>query len=327
MESLIYYPTFEPPNETWLKFALLYFEEFKPIVPYGNRDELSDNFKKVMDNSDLVTLYSPEYEDGYHASLNAIEEADRILKAPYERSHLFKEINLRRKWENPNNWSFEVYKGKFSNDWLDFCRDNNIGKETQNGILLPEELAFIYMTYLAKGIAFKESAAIITDNNAFDSFTNFSKSGNLRAIRRHDFAKGIVNLLVPQNLHKISITKALKFRRDSRELIKAFNSELDNVQHKISEGYSGQDFIDKYNKTSSDIGFEILKFGVGLAAIPFAFYALIENPNALTPSYVKEVFGAIGAVLGGTYGLHKGLRDTTTKRYCKKYITNLERLR
>ena len=34
------------------------------------------------------------------------------------------------------------------------------------------------MTYLAKELAFRESAAIITDNNRFDNFTNYARGTN-----------------------------------------------------------------------------------------------------------------------------------------------------
>ena len=34
MRSMIYYPGFEVQKDEWLKFALLYFEELRPIIPY-----------------------------------------------------------------------------------------------------------------------------------------------------------------------------------------------------------------------------------------------------------------------------------------------------
>lgn len=61
--------------------------------------------------------------------------------------------------------------------------------------------------------------------------------------------------------------------------------------------------------------------------IPFAAYILLQNPNSTTPEYVKEILGGLGIILGGGYSLNKGLKDSQTRRYCKKYLTNLERLR
>src|SRR5690606_26587104 len=103
----------------------------------------------------------------------------------------------------------------------------------------------------------------------------------------------------------------------------AFNNELDNVQSKISEGYSHRDFIDSYNDIYSEYSKEILLQGLGLASIPFAAYILIQNPVATTPDYTKEILGALGIILGGGYALNKGLKDNQTKRYCKKYLINL----
>lgn len=327
MEPLIYYPTFEPPSDIWLKFSLLYFENFKPIVPYNRRHLISDNFRLVEQETDLVTLYEPRYEDGHRASLQAIEEVEKILRNTYDRSPLFRQVNVLRNWNNPTNWQFLVFREKFSDNWVYFCEENNLGRQTQDGLLMSEELAFLFMTYLAKEIAFHESAAIVTDNNRFDNFTNYARSTYATIDRKTKFAKGIFNLIVPKNLSQISIGHVIDFRNRNRNLLRAFNSELDNVQDKISEGYSHQDFIDSYNNIYSEYSREILTQGLGLASIPFAAYILLQNPNSTTPEYIKEILGALGIILGGGYTLNKGLKDNQTKRYCKKYLTNLERLR
>lgn len=327
MEPLIYYPTFEPPNENWLKFSLLYFEQFKPIVPYGKRHLISDNFRNIRDNTDLIELYSPEYNDSYKATLKSIEETEKILAKPYEKSFLFKEINLQRKWTNPANWNFEIYNEKFSHEWIHFCLENNIGRQTNNGILLAEELAFLYMTHLAKEISFSTNSAIITDDHKFDNFTSYQR-GYVPAIeKRNKFAKSVINLLVPNNLKAISFDKLITFRNKNRELLKAFNNELLAVQNNISDGYSGQDFIDSYNSIYSELTKEIILLGIGVASIPFAAYLLLKNDTATNPEYIKEILGAIGVLFGGTYAIRKSLVDSKTKRYCKKYLTNLERIR
>jgi len=329
MEPLIYYPTFEPPTDIWLKFSLLYFENFKPIVPYCRQHLLSANFRRVENETDLVTLYSPEYNVGYRASLQAIEEAKKILNNTYERSYLFGQIDVLRNWRNPSNWTFLVCREKFSEEWVYFCESNNIGKRTpdSDGILLPEGLAFLFMTYLAKEIAFIKSAAIITDNNRFDNFTNYSRVTTPTIDNRTRFAKGLFNLLVPKNLADIPFERLIEFRNQNRRLITSFNSELDNVQNKIGNGYTHQDFIDRFNNIYSEFNENILLQGFGIASIPFAAYILIKNNQATTPEYVKEILGSLGIIFGGGYSLSRVLKDKETKRYCKKYITNLGRLR
>ena len=327
MEPLIYYPTFEPPTESWLKFSLLYFENFRPIIPDNRANQLSDNYRRILDNTDLINPYNPAPDIGYRASLKAIEEVQKIFEHRYERSLLFNSINLIRKWQNPESWNFNVYEEKFSFPWADYCERNNIGRRTNTGIALPEELAFLFMTFLAKEIAFEESAAIITDNNRYDNFTNHTRSTTPSLNRRTKFAKGIINLLIPQNLAEIPFERLIEFRQNNRENLRAFNNELQNIQEKIGQGYSEQDFINSYNNIYSEFSRQVVLTGIGLASIPFAAYMLIQNPIATTPEYVKEILGALGIIVGGGYALNSGLKDNQTGRYCKKYITNLERIR
>lgn len=327
MEPLIYYPTFEPPNESWLKFSLLYLENFRPIIPDNRHHNLSDNYQRIINETDLINPLSPSYDLGHRASLNAIEEVEKIYKNVHQRSFLFDNSNLIRKWKNPDNWTFQIYQEKFSMNWADYCVEKNIGIQSPNGIMLPEELAFLYMTFLAKEIAFEESAAIVTDNNRYDNYTNYSRSTTPSLNRRTRFAKGIINLLIPQNLSQIPIERIIQFRERNRDYLRAFNSELDNIQQKIGQGYSEQDFINSYNNIYSEFSREVLLLGVGIAAIPFAAYMLIQNPLATSPEYIKEILGALGVTIGGGYALNRALKDNETGRYCKKYLTNLERIR
>jgi len=326
MEPLIYYPTFEPPTEIWLKFALLYFENFKPIVPRERTYHLSDDFRRIIDNTDLVSLYSPDYSDGYNASLVAIEETERYFNAPHSRSFLLREHNVITKWQNPDNWKFEVCQEKFSIDWSQYCLEKNIGRRTNEGILLPEELAFLFMTFLAKEVAFKESAAIITDSNKYDSVTNFYRASTPSINGINCFSKNIIQLLVPTDLEGVSFSKLIAFRNRNRDLIREFNLQIEKVQDKIASGYSDRDFIDSFNNVNSEIAKEILRFGLGTVAIPFAFYTLLHNPAALESAYSKEVLSALGVVVGGVFGLRKGLKDNRSRRYCKKYFSELETL-
>lgn len=327
MEPLIYYPTFEPPSETWLKFSLLYFENFKPIVPYERQHLLSDNFRRIQNETDLVTLFNPSHQLAYRASLHAIEEAEKIIEDVHARSFLFGKINVLRDWQNPDKWNFLVYGEKFSPKWTSFCLENRLGRRTRDGLLMPEELAFLFMTYLAKEIAFTESAALITDNNRFDNFTNYTRFTKPTIDTKTKFAKGLFNLIVPKDLNEIPFEKLIRFRNQNRHLLQSFNSEIDNVQMKISEGYTHRDFIESYNNIYSEFSREVLSLGLGISSIPFAAYMLIHNPKATSPEYIKEILGSLGLILGGGYALNKVLKDTQTRRYCKKYITNLERLR
>lgn len=60
MKSIIYYPGFEVQNEKWLKFALLYFEELRPIIPdmlISENRYLSQTAIKIMQDTNLIRPY------------------------------------------------------------------------------------------------------------------------------------------------------------------------------------------------------------------------------------------------------------------------------
>jgi hypothetical protein len=183
------------------------------------------------------------------------------------------------------------------------------------------------MTQLAKEIAYDKDAAIITDNIKFDNYTNLSRTFLTRDQKRDQFAKGIINLLVPQNLSQISFRKLIKFRNNNRDLIRAFNKELANVQDFIGDGLTERKFVERFNNIYSEISRTVLVPGVGIASIPFAAYILMNNPHALVPEYIKEILGGLGVILAGIYSLNKLLSDTKNIRYCKKYLINIERLK
>jgi len=198
---------------------------------------------------------------------------------------------------------------------------------TGNGILLPEELAFLFMTHLAKEISYIRNGAIITDNVKFDNYTNFSRVSNPQIQQRNKFAKGIINLLVPSNISEISIDKLIKFRNANEKRIKAFNRQIDLMEESVGNGVTEKDFIESYNDIYSELSHEILLMGVGIASIPFAAYMIISNPEAFSAEYIEVILGSLGIGLGGTFAVRKALIDTKEKRIVKKYLANVERLR
>lgn len=109
-------------------------------------------------------------------------------------------------------------------------------------------------------------------------------------------------------------------------MLTAFNFELENIQHNISNGYSSQEFINSYNRIYGEFTKEVVLLGLGVFAIPFATYLLITNKATMSAEYIKEVLSDVGIFIGGGYAIRKSLFENKSKRYCKKYLTNLRSL-
>ena len=226
------------------------------------------------------------------------------------------------------HWPFRLcFPEKFSFHFGEYCEDHGIGQRNGEGLLLPKELAFLFMTHLAKEISHERNGAIITDNVEFDNYSNFSRVHDPRIRTRLKFMKGIVNLLVPANLSEIPFDRLIQFRNQNREQIQAFNRQIDLIEESIGNGITEREFIESFNAIYSELTREIVLMGIGLASIPLASYVLINNPEALTAEYSKEILGALGIAIGGTYAVKRALFDTRDRRSCKKYLTNIERLK
>jgi hypothetical protein len=327
MENLVYFPTFEPPSPNWLKFALLYVDNFNPIIPYNRRRELSVDYQRVIDGSDLIEPYNPRYDQGDRASLKAIEFIESVGLNPFRYSNLFNRANVIRSFRNPANRVFEIYQEKFSMNWEQFCLENSYGERTNNGILVSEELAFIFMTFLAEEIAFEEGKSIITDNNTFDNFLNYRRAIPRTTYNRQNFAQGVLSLTVPRNISEIPIATLVQFRNRNRQRIRAFNTELNNSLNNVQQGISEQDFVDRFNNIYSELTSEILTQGLGVATIPLATYILLENKSATDPEYINQIIGGLGIILTAKAAIGTKWKEIVTRHNCKRYLTNLERLK
>lgn len=327
MKKYIYYPNFEPPENEWLKFSILYLDKFESIIPYNRQHLISDDYRKLKNETDLVDFFSPEYHQGEQASLKAIYEAEKILKRTYESSFLFNRINIFRDWKNKNTWDYQIYGEKFSHSWAEFCESEKIGKRNSEGIELPKSLAFLYMTHLAKEISFERNGNIITDNLEYDRYTSYAQIKSTNTNIRDKFIRGIIKLQVPKNINEIPFKTLIEFRNKNRELIRSFNSQIDIVENSIGNGISEQQFVENYNYTFNEITKEIIKLGIDIAVIPLAFYTLAQNSEALNQEYIKEILGGLSIIGGGYFGIRKSLSDKRDERMCKKYLARLHHLK
>jgi hypothetical protein len=326
MNNLIYFPSFEPPSQSWLKFALLYLDNFNPIIPDSGRQQLSTDYQMIMGETDLVIPFKPNNDQGDRASLKAIEFIDKVRGKPYSFTNLFNKPNLIRTISNKDNRNFKIYGEKFSMEWQNYCISNNFGENTVGGIRVTQELAFIYMTFLAEEIAFETGKSIITDNNNFDNFLNYQKSIPKSLIDKQNFAQGILDLKVPKGIATIPIKNLIKFRNSNRDKIKAFNTELTLVFNNIEAGISKRDFVDSFNNIYKELTIEILAQAPGIISVPLATYVILHNVSATMPEYMKEIMSGISGIVNAKVAVGAKWKEIANKRKCRRYLTNLEQL-
>ena len=135
MHKLLYYPNFEIQDQNFLKFALLYIDEISPIIPENARESLSKPMRDILRNTELINLYSPNYENGYLASVAAIKYLNN--------SRIFNQYGdgIQNNQRTPYNYT--LYADKYTYEFENYCLENGLGKRCHEGILLNEDVIMV----------------------------------------------------------------------------------------------------------------------------------------------------------------------------------------
>lgn len=75
---MVYYPGFEVKDPNWFKFALLYIDQLRPIIPVFGEPYLSTLFMRVREKTDLIMPHQPDHDEAKAATLDAIDIVERI---------------------------------------------------------------------------------------------------------------------------------------------------------------------------------------------------------------------------------------------------------
>lgn len=324
MKDLIYFPYFEPQNDKWLKFSLLYIDEFRPIIPYNRKEDISDLYKQIIENTDLVKSYSPHYSEGAIASQKTINEIEHLLVNIQNRNFLFDYNNLYNNIKN--NREYFIYGEKFSYEFEQYCIKNDFGTKNENGLYLSEELAYIFMTNLAKEISYKTNSSIITDSNKFNDYSNSKRILNQDNQKRMNLAENIIDLKLPNHINEIEFKELIKFREENRELLKVFNIELNKISTSDINTISTYNFLQNYDEIYIELMKKIATFGIIGAGVPFSIYSFLQNNDITNAEYAKEIISAIGGVSGIGFAIKDVMTDTKDKRQTLKYFANLQKI-
>lgn len=328
MKNLIYYPNFESNDLNWLKFALLYIDNFSPIVPDTGVEFLSELYKKLQFETDLLNLQRPGIGAGMRATEKAIEYVTKVLQKPHFYADELHSQNIVRNWKDKEKQTYTLFDEKYVGNWRWFCEENDFVKDSKQGIDISKSLGEIYMTFLAQEVAYEKEASPITDSKYLDELSMKIKSKDVTNDNKIEVVKSIIEYKLPLDFSKISIDKVIEIRSKPDFKLKqsAFQNELDKVYKKIGKGINPDEFSDSYKKTLNDWSGELTKYGIGAIACGLSAYILLENGNATNAEYIKQAL-EIGLVIGAGKKIVKNLNKNHERKYCRQYLTELKSVR
>ena len=328
MKNLIYYPNFESKDLNWLKFALLYIDNFSPIVPDTGVDFLSELYKKLQAETDLLNLQRPGTGAGMRATNKAIEYVTKVLQNPHYYADELHSPNIVREWTKKDNQNYTLFDEKYAGAWRWFCEENGFAKDSKHGIDISKSLGEIYMTFLAQEVAYEKEASTITDNKNLDELSMTIRAKDVSNDNKIEVAKSIIEYKLPLDFSQISIDKVIEIRNKADFKIKqsAFQSELDRTYESIGKGINPSEFSGSYNKTLKDWTGELTTYGIGALACGLSAYVLLENENAINAEYLKQAL-EIGLIISGGRSLVKNINKNHERKYCRQYLTELQTLK
>lgn len=336
---MLYYPGFEVKDINWLKFALLYLDDLRPIIPqipYTRENYLDSLTLKIMDSTDLIREYCPDYKEGNIASLKAMEYFDNYLKNPKIYANQFNSSYghanyLPDKWRNKAQQNYILYTGKFSTDFYYYCIDEGIAHPCDEGIKIHEDLAFVYMSFLAEVISEANEMEAITDISKYNKIIlNNNKILSKTIGKELKYAINNIELNLPCDISKISIDKFIKLRssRGFSQLRTAYTNEIKNLieaKEQKNYGYSLENLL-SYQKDFVRFCHQSFNMLGSIYLTAFGIHQ-IAGDN-LTPI----------ALLSTAIGVHQNLnavvkageitetfKDIHNKHLARKYVATLRR--
>lgn len=327
MKNLIYYPNFESRDLEWLKFALTYLENFSPIIPDTGEVFLSELYKKLQGETNLLKIHRPSDNEGNRATKKAIDYISKVLKNPHSYANELNSPNAVREWENPKKQIYTLFNEKFVGEWKRFCQDHNLAKESNYGIQISKSLGELYMTFLVQEVAYENEASPITDKKELDELSIAIRTKDVEEDNKIEVAKNIIKHQLPLDFRRLTIDQIIKLRNKPgfSEKQKAFQNELNEMYEKIGKAIDPKKFIESYNRTIKDWTLELSQYGFGLATTGLSAYILIKNDLATDPEYIKQILES-GIVLIGGIALAKNINKRTERKYCRQYLTELKKI-
>lgn len=333
MRDMIYFPGFEVKNENWLKFALLYFDTLRPIIPYtlcSMESYLSDTFQRVLNETDLIRPYQPDEHESSCASILACEEFEKFLSRP----EIYGRYFLRsgpgphiQKWRDHRYQDCTLFRGKYSQVFFDFCIDNKIAAPCQEGIRISSDLAFVYMSLLADVFSKQHEYEMITDVQKYSQYLiskdltlSRANQTRIRAVQNN------VVFSLPADLSHIPLEQFVQLRkgRDFNAARKAYMSQIEQlIAHQENGDYFSLEDLLSYKKDLLRIGQQLFSFTASAVVSCFSFYSLFyDHPDALVPALASAVMD-VAAVKDAYSELPQYVERIKEKRLARKYVAKI----
>ncbi|EGT3599406.1 hypothetical protein FT888_04070 [Clostridium perfringens] len=327
----LYYPTIEFKNPLWLWSASLLWDKVYRIVPKGYKPKDCENIRRLIEESDFIKAIDPK----------------QYSKESVEEFMLF--INDKKK-----AWACALESAKYRNEQYTKLHKDKVDVKLRKMILakniknsewldVNDEIASLYMLYLAGNIAEKNNLILSTDSSEAwcgRNFFNYNGKIDSEILDEDVTALSAVTIseIIPNSIINLTPNELIKFRNNSSDERKEFFKSINELNTALSGCCDSQVIDDilnehilkikkskeEYKKRMRDI--KISGFlGVKTAVIPIAI-PVLESITNISEAMRKELtmLGVGIGMVGTCFDIHKAIKDEK-KNYKYNYLLELER--
>jgi hypothetical protein len=328
MEEAIYYPGFEIGDENWLKFALLYVDKLFPIIPPEADHHLSDAYRRLRNETDLICPHRPDYTEGQAATLDAISEIETISRHPQNYAGIFSSPDITQNWRSKENWQYTLFEQKFTPAWMDYCVREGFGKRIPEGLVLDRSLGLLYMSILAQAVSESRELPSLTDNAEMDKISIVTRGAKPVTPKSIRVGKGLIELRLPANLSGIPLEKIIKHRATGgfKTKLHAFHKELGQYIKAVEDGIADGDFFETRGNLLKDFSDELVK--VAAESVPWIISVHVALSTLAGAPETVTVLADMGVLaVNSVIGFRENWEHTRSKHFTRKYLVDLENLR
>ncbi|MCX2431112.1 DUF6236 family protein [Pedobacter sp. GR22-10] len=310
--TILYYPTIDIPSNSWLRHAILYWDEVSSIVPksYDNRmlSELSPDIHYLIAEGQFRPIkpedliYKDDNWDALHQFRNEFTETvaspafqqfiQRQQKSQY-RIHIDKigRDDVAR-----------IHNNKITDGIFHFLEEQGLAKRDNRQyewVTFEKHTALLYMSLLAKYLADvdSEQTTIGTDLSTYEKF-NFK-----RVKEKEGFPVVSFNLdnVLPSPKANVPLEKILDFKRKREQNLLHFKKYLSDFQVKVSKTKSQAELKEVAITFQEGLvtGVEDLKAVLSDSKIESGFKSFKALINLKSPT----MFATAGALLNDKFDL------------------------
>lgn len=262
--DILYYPTIEFQDETWLKSALCIWEKVFRIVPSSYTPKDSDEVKMAVD-AGLVENITLSEEDLSETAedFNKFWEAIEIIPAGIEG------------WESVD---IKLHPDKVDARLLPIFKSLETKIDPDGFLNLSSEVASSYMLFLSESLSRRRNIPKITDNaDMFTLMHYFTNDGNIGEWVYDEEAEEatiafILQQVLPGGLEYMSIDHVIKFRlnyiegrQELRQTVVDLLEEFTQIEDKNYAKEKMKSFCEKYLKKQRNLSSIIKNLFGGVA--------------------------------------------------------------